>query len=280
MLSFLNWANSARNTTRKRTQPAVEYTHLLLDIGGVMISYSPKDAPILPTRTITSVLDSPSWHEFERGNLSQSQCYHAACEAFNLKVEVWEACMEQLKSTLTPNQEFIDAVKDIKEKNPNLQIHALSNISNPDFEYLGPIINSWGIFESIITSASLGVRKPDMGTYGLTLKAIKADARKTIFVDDQIENIVNARTQGFKAIHFNSISRVIEKLNNLLGDPIDRGLAFLSQMSKNIVCETNRDIPIKDNFSQLLVLQCIRDLYVFHRPAEEARSWPQTNCVL
>lgn len=236
-----------------------KYTHLLLDVGGVLLSYSSGSNTLLPPRTIKSVIDSPYWHDYERGKTSQKQCYDSVCREFNLETEIWEECMEQLKLTLTQNKEFVVAIKHIKMQYPNLSIHALTNMSAFDFELLGPIIKEWDIFDSIITSASLGVRKPELAAYTLALATIKAEAKATIFVDDLLENIITAQSLGLKGVYFGNTERAIQDLNNLLGDSIHRGLAFLRGRSKNIVCETDKGVSIKDNFSQLLVLECVRE---------------------
>lgn len=236
-----------------------QYSHLLLDIGGVLISYNPGSNTILPSRTIKSVVDSPHWHQYERGKLSQKQCYDGVCGEFNLKPEEWVQSIEELKLTLTTNERFLTAIKHIKLQHPTLRIHALTNLSSPDYEILNPIIKEWDIFDSVITSAAIGARKPDLASYNLAQATVKAEARTTIFVDDLLENVITAQSLGLKSVHFNDPDRTAEQLNNLLGDPIDRAMEFLRNRSKNHVCETDKGVTIKDNFSQLLVLECVRE---------------------
>ncbi|KAK5988311.1 Sesquiterpene cyclase astC [Cladobotryum mycophilum] len=236
---------------------ASQYQHLILDIGGVLLSYSSGANTVLPPRTIKTILDSPYWADYERGKFSQQQCYETVCAEFGLELDVWQEAVEQLKSTLEPNLEFIAAVREIKTSYPNLCIHALSNLSAPDFEHLKPAVTQWGIFDSIITSSSIGQRKPDMAAYRLALEAIGAETQSVVFVDDMLENILMAHSLGIRAVHFKNTLKVIQQLHNLLGDPVSRGLDFLHQRAKNLVSDTSKGVAIKDNLTQLLVLQCI-----------------------
>ncbi|KND91979.1 hypothetical protein TOPH_03496 [Tolypocladium ophioglossoides CBS 100239] len=235
------------------------YTDLLLDIGGVLISYSTKNNTALPPRTIKTVLDSPHWHEYEKGKLSRQQCYDKVTAQFGLAPGTWAEAVKQLQSTLKPNQDFIAAIKDMKASYPRLRVHAFSNISAPDFDYLKPTIDKWGIFDNVVTSASIGCRKPDFGSYRQALDSAQISAHTSIFVDDRSENVITAHSLGIRGVLFENTVIVIAQLHNLLGDPVARGMAFLRRRAKALFCETDNGITIKENFSQLLILQRIGD---------------------
>lgn len=235
------------------------YINLVLDLGGVVISYSPKGNSVLPPRTIKRIFGSLHWHEYERGNLTQEECYALVAKEFDLEDGAWGEAMDQMESTLTSNLEFIDAIRDLKTTYPRLRVHAFSNVSEPDFKKLEPIVKEWGIFDSVTTSATVGSRKPDFDSYRRLLERLNMEASSSIFVDDLPENIVNAHSLGFHGVLFRETTAVVTQLHNLLGDPVARGMDFLRRHSKNLFCETDGGVIVKDNFCQLLILQCIGD---------------------
>lgn len=236
--------------------------HLIFDIGGVLLNFSlPKDLA-LPPRLIKTALDSPTWHDYERGCFSSEECYQSIAAAFNLNVEVWERTVEQLRLTLTPNVEFVDQIKAIKKQNPHIRIHAFSNISMPDFEYIKPLILEWDVFDRIVTSASIGSRKPENAAYHALQETVGCTPCSTIFIDDRVENVVTAQSLGYRGILFKTTVEAATKLHNMLGDPVCRGLEFLQQRAQAMSCVTEQNIEVKDNFSQLLIYKFTGNQYV------------------
>lgn len=236
-----------------------KFEYLVLDLGGVLLEYSTLGNNILPNRTVKTILDSPIWHEYEKGKLSQQECYDRVAATFEPSQEDWKDTVTQLHLTLKPNTELIAAIKEIKARYTNLKICAFSNISAPDFEQIRAKVGQWEIFDYIFTSASLGYRKPEFNAYAKVLTLAGATAHTSIFIDDRAINVLTAHSLGFHGIVFDNTARVISQLHNLLGNPITRGMDFLSQRAGQLFCETDQGITIKDNFTQLLILECTGD---------------------
>lgn len=237
------------------------YTDLVLDLGGVAISYSTKTNTALLPRTIKQIFGSTYWHDYERGRLSSQECNDSITKAFCLAPGTWSQALAQMESTLTPHVELIDAVKGLKAMYPHLRVHAFSNISAPDYKKIERTVNGWGIFDSITTSASIGCRKPEFDSYRQLLQSANMEAHKSIFVDDLPENVINAQCLGFRGVLFRDQKAVVAQLHNILGDPVERGMKFLQQNSKNLFTETDSGVIVKDNFCQLLILQCTGDRF-------------------
>ena len=96
-----------------------------------------------------------------------------------------------------------------------------------------PLINELGIsgyIDSFVSSADLGVAKPNPGIYLHTLKSMGCEAHETLFVGDRVEtDITGARAAGLRAVLIRRGQRprdasgylVIEHLsalNDLLGE--------------------------------------------------------------
>jgi len=68
------------------------------------------------------------------------------------------------------------------------------------------------LFDHVIVSGRIGVKKPDKAYYERALKTCGVQAVNTIFVDDDENNVRTARSIGINAIHFKSFEQLIEAL--------------------------------------------------------------------
>ncbi len=75
------------------------------------------------------------------------------------------------------------------------------------------------IFELVVDSAFVGMRKPDREIYELTLERLGHDVRAAdcLFVDDLELNIEAARELGFSAVHFRDNEQAIPEIEAALG---------------------------------------------------------------
>lgn len=72
------------------------------------------------------------------------------------------------------------------------------------------------LFDVIVNSADVGVRKPDPRIYQIMLHRLNANPNEVVFIDDTLENIEAAQALGIPCIHFESTGQVIAELNQLL----------------------------------------------------------------
>jgi putative hydrolase of the HAD superfamily len=72
------------------------------------------------------------------------------------------------------------------------------------------------IFELIVDSAWVGMRKPDPEIYRLTLERLGLPAEACLFVDDTEPNVEAARALGMRAVHFQSNEQAIPEIEELV----------------------------------------------------------------
>ncbi|KAF5553639.1 hypothetical protein FMEXI_2288 [Fusarium mexicanum] len=248
------------------------YTTVVLDLGGVLINYNSKNTVGLTSTQIKSALDSPYWHEYEKGKVSNQKAYEQISQAFNIDVETWTEVLEQMKDGMQPNEALISAIKDLKTTYTTIKICYLSNIPGPELALLKDEIQSWGIIDQFVASSNLQQRKPEMDAYSAFLGKIQESAPNCIFIDDKVGSVVNAQGLGFKGIVFSTTDELIRVLHNLLGDPVARANSYLKQNAKNLFCTMNTGDLQPDNFSQLLIFHHTgdRDLVVLKN---EGDTW-------
>jgi putative hydrolase of the HAD superfamily len=73
------------------------------------------------------------------------------------------------------------------------------------------------IFEVIVDSAWVGMRKPDPAIYHLTLERLGLPAEASLFVDDNELNVAAARELGMRAVHFRSNEQAIPEIREVAG---------------------------------------------------------------
>jgi FMN phosphatase YigB (HAD superfamily) len=241
--------------------PYKPYKVIILDLNGVLLSYGGSvSSSVLKPSQIKNVLDSPTWYEYECGNLTRQQCYEKVSAEFNVALDVWTQTLEQLTKTVKPHSEFIDAVENIKAAFPDIKVYGMSNISQPDYEFLKPLISSWGILDGFQASGQAGVRKPDNASYIKFLETYEIDdAGSCIFIDDRVENVVAAAALGFKGVTFSNPKEVERIIWNLLGDPVSRGVEYMERNAKKMMLELSTGGEQPDNFSQFIILELTKD---------------------
>lgn len=236
------------------------YKAIVLDLNGVLLSYGGSVlSSVLKPSQIKNVLDSPTWYDYECGHLSRQECYERVSSEFGLDINVWTQTLDQLTETVRPHSEFIGAVKNIKAAFPDIKVYGMSNISQPDYEFLKPMISVWGILDGFQTSGQTGVRKPDSASYIKFLETYELDAGSCIFVDDRVENVVAAAALGFKGVTFSNPKEVERTIWNLLGDPVNRGMEYMERNAKKMMLELSTGGEQPDNFSQFIILELTRD---------------------
>ena len=95
----------------------------------------------------------------------------------------------------------------------------------------GLLSNSWGdsgyerstfgdLFDAVVISAEVGLRKPDPGIFLLAAERVGAPPGECVFVDDLLHNAEGARAVGMEGIVHRSAEFTIPRLEGLFGVPL------------------------------------------------------------
>ena len=229
---------------------------LIFDIGDVLFSYSRSTSTSIPANTLRGLLSSTIWREYECGRLSEDECYRLMAEKFSLNEGEFRRAILGVRASLQPDEPFIRFIRELQaEAHGGLRIFAMSNISAPDYVVTRGKLVDWSVFERIFTSADAGMRKPDLSFYKFVLDEIKAEPSSVTFVDDNLENVLVARSLGIHGIVFDDAKRVRQALQYVVGDPVSRGLAFLDERAGRLESESSLGHNVAENLTQLLILE-------------------------
>ncbi|MDE3070414.1 MAG: HAD family phosphatase [Acidobacteriota bacterium] len=94
------------------------------------------------------------------------------------------------------------------------------------------VSNSWGvhryphalfaeIFDGVVISGEVGMRKPAPAMYELGAERAGVTAERCVFVDDLVHNLAPARELGMAAVHHTDAASTIPELGRLFGLALD-----------------------------------------------------------
>jgi epoxide hydrolase-like predicted phosphatase len=117
---------------------------------------------------------------------------------------------------LEPNQPMIELMRDLRSRGYRMAL-LTNNVREwePLWRSMLPVDE---IFEVVVDSGFVGMRKPDPPIYELTLERLGDGivAADCLFVDDVEVNIEAARTLGMAAVHFRSSDQAIAEVEAAL----------------------------------------------------------------
>ncbi|MDO8188040.1 HAD family phosphatase [Conexibacter sp. JD483] len=121
---------------------------------------------------------------------------------------------ERLFAALHPNAQLIDFMRDLRGRGYRMAI-LTNNVREWEARWRAmlPIDE---IFELVIDSAFVGMRKPEPEIYQLLLERLGVEAAATVFIDDLEVNCDAARALGMNAVHFQSNEQAIAEVESVL----------------------------------------------------------------
>jgi putative hydrolase of the HAD superfamily len=122
---------------------------------------------------------------------------------------------EQLMDALDPNQELFDFYGVLKRERGLRFALCTNNVREWESRWraLLPIDE---LFEVVVDSAFVGMRKPEPEIYTLTLERLGLPAEACAFVDDLAVNVEAARAAGMHGIVYAGTAQAIAELEALL----------------------------------------------------------------
>src|ERR1700733_5605054 len=80
---------------------------LIFDLGDVLFNWSPVTATSISPKKLKAILSSTIWQQYERGTLSEDECYRLSGAKFSLDPEELRRALLDARDSLQPDDEFI-----------------------------------------------------------------------------------------------------------------------------------------------------------------------------
>jgi putative hydrolase of the HAD superfamily len=202
---------------------------VIFDFGGVLTS-SPFEAftrfeterglPIdIIRRTNAANHLENAWAKFERAEVDIDTFDRLfATESLALGAEVrGRDVLPLLQGDLRP--EMVEALKRIKAQlktgciTNNLPANAIGSMTGRSL-YVAEVMV---LFDHVIESAKIGLRKPDPRIYQLMVETLKVDPKNCVYLDDLGVNLKPAREMGMTTIKVTSGAQAIAELEAATG---------------------------------------------------------------
>jgi putative hydrolase of the HAD superfamily len=157
-------------------------------------------------------------YRLERGELSEAEFLEKL--SWGLERELGQRptlhrFRELYFEALHPNEPMLELMREVRDGGYRLAI-LTNNVREwePLWRAKLPVDE---IFELVVDSAWVGMRKPDPEIYRLTLERLGGVApERSLFVDDNELNVDAARKLGIHAIHFSSNEQAIPQIRKAL----------------------------------------------------------------
>jgi putative hydrolase of the HAD superfamily len=199
---------------------------VLFDIGGVLTTgpfegfahYERERA--LPEGLIRRIdstdPDTNAWARFERGEVDFAgfrELFEAEARALRYVVDAREV-MAAMRGLARP--EMVDAVRFCKGrfKTAALTNNFVATEREPRPDAPFPFD---GLFEVVIESSKVGVRKPDPRFYEMACRALDVEPADAVFLDDLGINLKPARAMGMHTIKVTTAEQALRELYAVLG---------------------------------------------------------------
>jgi putative hydrolase of the HAD superfamily len=155
----------------------------------------------------------------EKGEITERE-FLAAIEA-ELDGDVrLDSLRETYFAHLDPNRPMIDYMRELRGRGMRMAI-LTNNVREWEPHWRGKLPEIDEIFEVVVDSAFVGMRKPDPRIYELTVERLGDGLRpeECAFVDDNEPNVVAATELGMSAVHFRDTEQARAELEALLAAP-------------------------------------------------------------
>jgi putative hydrolase of the HAD superfamily len=198
---------------------------VLFDFGGVL-SNSPFDAfrhyeeanglPVGFIRSVnaTNHLDN-AWARLERGEVG----FDEFCDAFESEAAMaWGRVAARDLFALFWGEVREDMIEAVRRCRREFKTGLLTNNFAPiDDERLADVLE---LFDVIVESSVVGVRKPDPRFYRLACEKLGIAPTQAVFLDDLGVNLKPARALGMMTIKFDDTASALAELEAVLGIPL------------------------------------------------------------
>ena len=168
--------------------------------------------------------DSPAWHRLERGEIDMAKYFETivaqAPEVLGRAIDVDAYGRFMRSSAPGVHWQVVHKIRDLRGQ---VRLGLLTNNVKEFGEHWRSTFPIDDLFEVIVDSSHVGMRKPDPEIYLLTCRQLDVDPREAVFVDDNADNVAAARALGMETVHFGDDPRVaLAELDAIL---TRRGLA-------------------------------------------------------
>ena len=162
-------------------------------------------------------------HELECGRMTEAAFVSALQRALRQASgrEVALTGFDELLGDLLPNAPMIELMASLRDEGYRMAL-LTNNVREWEQRWraLAPIDE---IFEVVVDSAFVGMRKPDPEIYELCTARLGVTAAECVFVDDRQDNCAGAEAVGMHAVLYRDVEQAVGEIRAVLGGGVGSG---------------------------------------------------------
>jgi putative hydrolase of the HAD superfamily len=162
-----------------------------------------------------------AWSRWERSELSEDEFvvrFEAECLEAGFSVSA-RGILEAAFGSQATRPEMVSAVRHLRGR---LRLAAITNnVARGDSTRPG-MFDLLDLFEEVLESSKLGIRKPDPRIYQLACERLGVAPHEAVFLDDIGANLKGARALGMVTIRVDETLGALEELEAVVGFPLPR----------------------------------------------------------
>jgi epoxide hydrolase-like predicted phosphatase len=189
---------------------------VIFDLGGVIMrNGGPRDFtrryPDHDPAIVAEIVMGPhhldtdhQWHRVERGEITLDECRMITKQKLDDAGIVATVPANAPASNANPfnfqlNDEMVTFIHDLKSA--GIPIGILTNNVKEFRPMWWPLMDYENIFDTIVDSHEVKIRKPNPAIYELTMSRLNATPTRTAFLDDLLANVHAANALGMHGVH-------------------------------------------------------------------------------
>jgi putative hydrolase of the HAD superfamily len=151
-----------------------------------------------------AIEDEPDWHLLEKGQIDVATYFGRLTERAPaiLGTEIDMESYGRFWRSTAPGVHWmvVHKIRDLKGR--GLRLGLLTNNVKEFGEHWRTMFPLEELFEEVVDSSHVGMRKPERGIYELTCSRMGIEPGEAVFIDDNLDNVEAARAYGMEAVHF------------------------------------------------------------------------------
>jgi epoxide hydrolase-like predicted phosphatase len=151
-----------------------------------------------------AVADEPDWHLLEKGQIDVATYFarlsEKAPDVLGRAIDMETYGRFWRQSSPGVHWMVVHKIRELKHR--GLRLGLLTNNVKEFGEHWRTMFPLEELFEEVVDSSHVGVRKPEREIYELTCSRMAIAPTEAVFVDDNADNITAAREFGMEAVHF------------------------------------------------------------------------------
>ncbi len=193
---------------------------VIFDVGNVLLKFNPREAfrehfnEDVYEQLIALMFEADYWNAYDRGSYTREELTQIFIRTLpHLEKEIHLAMRLSIEM-LQPITQMLDYAKQLQT------MYRVSILSNMPKEIETHILEKYPFFmdfELPMYSHRVKLIKPEPEIYEMHCKWLGVSPKVCLFVDDRIENILQARALGMHAVQMQEPTQTIQEIQLILG---------------------------------------------------------------